>query len=34
VDLVDEEDFEAVGRVFNTVTDRLIEGSPAAMDIR
>jgi DNA-binding MarR family transcriptional regulator len=34
VDLVDEDDFEAVGRVFNTVTDRLIEGSPAAMDIR
>jgi DNA-binding MarR family transcriptional regulator len=34
VDLVDEDDFEAVGRVFNTVTDRLIEGRPAAMDIR
>jgi DNA-binding MarR family transcriptional regulator len=34
LDLVDEDDFEAVGRVFNTVTDRLIEGRPAAMDIR
>jgi DNA-binding MarR family transcriptional regulator len=33
VDLVDDEDFEAVGRVFNTVTDALIEGH-AAMDIR
>ncbi len=33
VDLVDEEDFEAVGRVFDTVTDRLIEANPA-MDIR
>lgn len=33
VDLVDEDDFEAVGRVFNAVTDALIEGNPA-MDIR
>ena len=33
VDLVDDGDFEAVGRVFNTVTDGLIEDH-AAMDIR
>src|SRR3954453_459625 len=33
VDLVDDEDFHAVGRVFNAVTDALIEGNPA-MDIR
>ena len=33
VDLVDEDDFEAVGRVFDAVTDRLIETNPA-MDIR
>lgn len=33
VDLVDEEDFAAVGRVFDAVTDRLIEANPA-MDIR
>lgn len=33
VDLVDDEDFQAVGRVFNAVTDGLIEGNPA-MDIR
>ncbi len=33
IDLVDEEDFQAVGRVFNAVTDGLIEGNPA-MDIR
>jgi DNA-binding MarR family transcriptional regulator len=33
VDLVDEEDFEAVGRVFDAVTDRLIEANPA-LDIR
>jgi DNA-binding MarR family transcriptional regulator len=33
VDLVDEADFEAVGRVFDAVTDGLIEGNPA-MDIR
>lgn len=33
VDLVGDEDFEAVGRVFNTVTDKLIESNPAA-DIR
>jgi DNA-binding MarR family transcriptional regulator len=33
VDLVDDEDFAAVGRVFNAVTDGLIEGNPA-MDIR
>jgi DNA-binding MarR family transcriptional regulator len=33
VDLVDEEDFEAVGRVFDAVADRLIEANPA-MDIR
>ena len=34
VDLVGSDDFEAVGRVFNTVTDALIEGSSPAMDIR
>ncbi len=33
VDLVDEEDFEAVGRVFDAVSDALIDGNPA-MDIR
>jgi DNA-binding MarR family transcriptional regulator len=33
VDLVDDGDFQAVGRVFDAVTDRLIEGNPA-MDIR
>ena len=33
VDLVDDEDFEAVGRVFDAVTDRLIDANPA-MDIR
>ena len=33
VDLVDDEDFEAVGRVFDAVTDGLIEANPA-MDIR
>ncbi len=33
VDLAGEEDFAAVGRVFNAVTDRLIETNPAA-DIR
>lgn len=33
VDLVAGEDFQAVGRVFNAVTDGLIEGHPA-MDIR
>ena len=33
VDLVDEEDFDALGRVFDAVTDRLIEANPA-MDIR
>jgi len=33
VDLVDEEDFAAVGRVFDAVTDKLISGNPAA-DIR
>lgn len=33
VDLAMEEDFEAVGRVFNAVTDKLIELNPAA-DIR
>lgn len=33
IDLVDEEDFEAVGRVFDAVADRLIEANPA-MDIR
>lgn len=33
VDLVDDEDFQAVGRVFDAVTDSLIEGNPA-MDIR
>ena len=33
VDLVDEEDFEAVGRVFDAVADGLVEINPA-MDIR
>ena len=33
VDLVGSEDFAAVGRVFDSVTDALIEGNPA-MDIR
>ncbi len=33
VDLVDEQDFEAVGRVFDAVTDKLIDANPA-MDIR
>jgi DNA-binding MarR family transcriptional regulator len=33
VDLVDAEDFEAVGRVFDKVADRLIDANPA-MDIR
>src|SRR3954447_16704697 len=33
IDLVDDADFRAVGRVFDAVTDRLIEGNPA-MDIR
>ena len=33
VDLVGDEDFAAVGRVFNAVTDNLIEANPAA-DIR
>ncbi len=33
VDLVDENDFTAVGRVFDAVADRLIEANPA-MDIR
>ena len=33
VDLVDDQDFDAVGRVFDAVTDGLIEANPA-MDIR
>ena len=33
VDLVDEDDFDALGRVFDAVTDKLIEANPA-MDIR
>jgi DNA-binding MarR family transcriptional regulator len=33
VDLVDEHDFEAVGRVFDAVSDKLIDSNPAA-DIR
>ena len=33
VDLVGEKDFEAVGRVFDAVTDRLIDANPA-LDIR
>jgi DNA-binding MarR family transcriptional regulator len=33
VDLADREDLEAVGRVFNAVSDRLVAGNPA-MDIR
>jgi DNA-binding MarR family transcriptional regulator len=33
VDLVGEDDFEAVGRVFDAVADKLIEANPA-MDIR
>jgi len=34
VDLVGADDFQAVGRVFDAVTDALIEGSNPAMDIR
>lgn len=34
VDLVGADDFQAVGRVFDAVTDSLIEGSSPAMDIR
>jgi len=34
VDLVGADDFLAVGRVFDAVTDALIEGSSPAMDIR
>ena len=33
VDLVDDADFAAVGRVFDAVTDKLVSGNPAA-DIR
>jgi DNA-binding MarR family transcriptional regulator len=33
IDLADEEDFQAVGRVFDAVTDKLIDTNPA-MDIR
>jgi DNA-binding MarR family transcriptional regulator len=33
VDLVDDEDFRTVGRVFDSIADGLIEGNPA-MDIR
>lgn len=33
VDLTSDEDFQAVGRVFDAVTDRLVSDSPA-MDIR
>jgi len=33
VDLAGEEDFAALGRVFNAVADKLVEGNPAA-DIR
>lgn len=33
VDLVDEDDFAAMGRVFEAVTDKLVSGNPAA-DIR
>jgi DNA-binding MarR family transcriptional regulator len=33
VDLAGEEDFAALGRVFNAVTDKLVESNPAA-DIR
>ena len=33
VDLADDDDLDAVGRVFDAVTDALIEGNPA-MDIR
>ena len=33
VDLADEDDFEAVGRVFDAVTDKLIDAHPA-LDIR
>jgi DNA-binding MarR family transcriptional regulator len=34
VDLVDEEDFDAVGRVFDKVADNLLDGSNPGMDIR
>jgi DNA-binding MarR family transcriptional regulator len=33
VDLASPDDFEAVGRVFNAVTDRLVDANPA-VDIR
>ena len=33
IDLADEDDFEAVGRVFDAVTDKLIDAHPA-LDIR
>jgi DNA-binding MarR family transcriptional regulator len=34
VDLVDEDDFDAVGRVFDTVADGLLDGTEPGMDIR
>jgi DNA-binding MarR family transcriptional regulator len=34
VDLVDDEDLEAVGRVFDAVADTLLDGANPAMDIR
>jgi len=33
LDVAEDDDFDALGRVFNTVTDKLIEANPAA-DIR
>ena len=34
VDLASPEDFEALGRIFNEVSDRLLRGKPASADIR
>jgi DNA-binding MarR family transcriptional regulator len=34
VDLAEPEDYEALGRVMNRVSDRLLAGKPAAADIR
>jgi DNA-binding MarR family transcriptional regulator len=34
VDLADPEDYDALGRVMNRVSDRLLAGKPAAADIR
>jgi hypothetical protein len=34
VDIADPEDYAALGRVMNRVSDRLMAGMPAAADIR